>query len=213
MEEGDEVTKIIKKRLIQFKRLGRDGSVLFDFRPFINIRFKADLFSEVAFCISVANSSAMAGLTFQKKLCEHKGEICYEKVSELLKSSGVRFPKTKAGYIVEAFGKRSEINDILKEGSSTEARDQLIRKVRGLGYKEASHLLRNTGREDIAILDRHILRWLVKNEYLDDIPKNLNRHRYKKVEELMREIAIMRDTNLAELDLLLWYEMTGKVLK
>lgn len=41
-----------------------------------------------------------------------------------------------------------------------------------MSYKEASHFLRNVGfGEDVAILDRHILRNLERLAVIDEIPK------------------------------------------
>lgn len=58
----------IIKRIEEFERLRRDGEVLFDFKPFLNLSLKATIETELAFCISTANSSAISGLRFQKML-------------------------------------------------------------------------------------------------------------------------------------------------
>lgn len=53
-----------------------------------------------------------------------------------------------------------------------------------MSYKEASHFLRNVGfGENIAILDRHILRNLVKLEVIDELPKTLTPKLYLEIEE------------------------------
>ena len=88
-----------------------------------------------------------------------------------------------------------------------------MENVKGLGYKEASHFLRNVGYKDIAILDRHILRVLHENEIIQETPKQLTRRRYFMIENLMQNIAEDLDISLAELDLFLWHTKTGKVLK
>ena len=45
----------------------------------------------------------------------------------------------------------------------------------GLGYKEASHFLRNIGlSEDIPILDRHILKNLVLLGAIDKVPSSIS---------------------------------------
>ena len=85
--------------------------------------------------------------------------------------------------------------------------------MKGLGYKEASHFLRNIGRDDVAIIDRHVLRYLHKNNYIDKIPGNLSRKTYLEIEKILEDIADENDLNLAELDLYIWYYETGKILK
>ncbi len=197
----------IKKRLEEFEKLGKYGEVIFDFKPFISLRVKANLMNELAFCISTANSSAIAGLKFQKSVENLNLEkIGIEEIEGLLKKAGVRFYKRKAEYIFEAIKNFDYIENAIKMGSF-EARKFLL-KVRGLGYKESSHFLRNIGRKDIAIIDRHILRWLNRFGISKLTPKN-----YLIIENRLKKIAEDFKTNLAEFDLFVWSEMTGKVLK
>jgi N-glycosylase/DNA lyase len=80
-----------------------------------------------------------------------------------------------------------------------------------LGYKEASHFLRNIGFKDIAIIDRHIINILYENGYIKD--KKINRKRYIKYENILRAIAEYCNMDLARLDLYLWYIETNKILK
>jgi len=86
--------------------------------------------------------------------------------------------------------------------------------VKGLGWKEASHFLRNVGYLDIAILDRHIMSnmreyGLIPNEGV----KGLTRRRYLEYERLLEEVARRVGISPGEMDLYLWYRKTGKVLK
>lgn len=203
VEPPEFVLKAIKQRIREFKALGKHWQVTFDFRPFLELEIDATIESELAFCISTANSSAKSGLKFQKTL-EDK-DIFAMSVSDfevLLKSSGVRFYKKKAVYIKEAIEKLQKI-EIPDDETS---RDVLVKEIRGLGYKEASHFLRNIGR-DFAILDRHILRWLGVNQ------KSLGRKKYLEIEEKFKEIAKRTEKSVSELDLLIWSMKTGLVLK
>jgi len=68
--------------------------------------------------------------------------------------------------------------------------------------------LRNTGRKNVAIIDRHILRSL---GFFD--VKTLNEKEYLEIEKKLERIAEHSKLNLAELDLYLWSTQTGKVLK
>lgn len=95
----------------------------------------------------------------------------------------------KAVYLCEArerfFDERGEagIVALVRALSATdprEARDMLANprrrsKIRGLGMKEGSHFLRNLGlsHNQLAILDRYILNWLVRFEVIGEVPNNL----------------------------------------
>jgi N-glycosylase/DNA lyase len=64
----------------------------------------------------------------------------------------------------------------------------------------------------VAIIDRHILQYL-SSLNLVEIPRTLTKRRYLEYERLLSAIARKLDITMAELDLFLWYIMTGKVLK
>ena len=84
----------------------------------------------------------------------------------------------------------------------------------GLGYKEASHFLRNIGLgEDLAILDRHILKNLVLLGVIDEVPSSLSRKTYLDIERRMTEFSKRLGINMGQLDLLLWYKEAGEVFK
>ncbi len=202
----------IRRRMEEFERLGKTGYTVFDFRPFLDLQIRATVKSELLFCISTANSSAKAGLMFQKLLeRDLKAEsLSREKIEEMMSLAGVRFSGKKAGYAETALKNFKVVEKALKMDSFN-AREVLVRKIKGLGYKEASHFLRNIGRKDVSILDRHVIRWLNRNGY--KTPENLNRKSYLSVEEVLKKIAEERGVTLAELDLLLWSEITGMVLK
>jgi len=88
----------------------------------------------------------------------------------------------------------------------------IVENVKGIGYKEGSHFLRNIGYENLAIVDFHIIDLLVKS-YMIEKPKTLTKRKYLEIEELLLEVGEQLKLNLAELDLFLWYIETGKVLK
>jgi N-glycosylase/DNA lyase len=102
----------------------------------------------------------------------------------------------------------SKFNDVNK------LRDWLVQNVTGLGYKEASHFLRNIGLgEEIAILDRHILRNLKETGVIEEIPESLSRTRYMQIEKQMIGFARQIRIPVSHLDLLLWYKGTGEIFK
>ncbi|MET1123666.1 MAG: hypothetical protein ABWW66_00185 [Archaeoglobaceae archaeon] len=126
-----------------------------------------------------------------------------------MRLAGVRFWRRKAAYAAEAL-KNFDIVESAMELDSGAARCELL-GLKGLGMKEASHFLRNVGREDVAIIDRHVLRWLRSRGYIEDV--KLDNKSYLRYERLLGEIAEEFRVSLAELDLMIWAEMTGKVLK
>lgn len=207
------IEKIIKSRIKEFEILGNEGFVIFDFSPFLNLKVKATIQSELAFCISTANSSAISGLYFQKLLEDvNLNTIQHKKIEEYLKKAGVRFHTRKALYVKEALTNFDVINKILGM-EDKRARGTLVKIVKGLGYKEASHFLRNVGGKDVAIVDRHILKWLHEKVLINEIPKSLTRRKYIKIEKILEELSLEKNMSLAELDLYLWYDKTKKVLK
>jgi N-glycosylase/DNA lyase len=93
-------------------------------------------------------------------------------------------------------------------------REWLAETVRGMGYKEASHFLRNIGQgSEIAILDRHILRNLIRLGIIEGIPEGLVRKQYLQIEDRMRILARKIGIPLHHLDLVLWYRETGEIFK
>ena len=204
----------VERRLKEYETLGRKGFVTFNLRPFVDMTVEATKKTELAFCISTANSSAISGLKFQKMLEGKELEnLNLETIRNFMKSAGVRFYNNKALYLRQALDKWKVVEEALGERDDLVAREILVKNVKGFGYKEASHFLRNLGRKNVAIVDRHVTRWLVKQGYIKEPSNSLNKKTYLKLENILREIAQERKVSLAKLDLLIWYETTGKVLK
>jgi len=83
-----------------------------------------------------------------------------------------------------------------------------------MGYKEASHFLRNIGLgKDMAILDRHILKNLKAFGVINDIPRALSRKKYLEIEEKMRKFSHEIGIPISHLDLLFWSRQTGEIFK
>lgn len=191
----------IEKRLNGFREISRKSD--------------AEIFSELVFCILTPQSKAHMCDKAVKKLLSSKA--IFGKAGEIKKhlKSKVRFHNTKAKHIVKA---RQLLNDGgIKDklaGSPAEIREWLVENVYGLGYKEASHFLRNVGiGEELAILDRHVMKNLVKYGVIDTIPKSMTRKQYMEIEERMKEFADAIGIPLAHLDLLFWSHETGEIFK
>ena len=94
------------------------------------------------------------------------------------------------------------------------ARYWLVKNVKGIGYKEASHFLRNIGyTEKLAILDRHIMKNLKFFGIISNIPDSFSKSKYIQIEEKMKKFAEEINIPISHLDLLLWYKETGEIFK
>lgn len=83
-----------------------------------------------------------------------------------------------------------------------------------MGYKEASHFLRNIGKgQDLAILDRHILKNLKLLNVIEKIPDSMPPKKYLELEQTMREFSKEIGIPLDHLDIVLWYKETKKIFK
>jgi len=195
-----EVGKIIARRIRGFKDLGRKGN--------------EEWFSELCFCILTANSTARLGVKIQRELgSEGFLMLPLEKLRHKLKAAGHRFPNTRACFIVEARRFRDIKNILERFMDARQAREWLVENVRGVGYKESSHFLRNVGFNEVAILDRHVLSVLHEHGLIDGVPRSLTRGRYLEIERKLEELARKLGLTLGELDLYLWYLKTGEILK
>lgn len=195
---GEVCTKV-RGRVNEFEEIGRRAD-------------PEEIFSELCYCILTANYTAEGGIRIQHALRGHFRTKPLHEIADCLKSLGHRFPNKRAEFICEARSHSVEILEALKMGSWG-AREWLVQNVKGLGYKEASHFLRNVGRKDVAIVDRHILRFLCQKGLIPAVPRSPSRGRYLSIEALLDAISRSLEVNLAELDLYLWYLMTGKILK
>lgn len=179
------------------------------------------LFKELCFCILAiqtkarVSDAAVRGLDADGLL--RRGDA--PAIARFLRHR-VRFHNHKAGYIVRARERFfSEEPPTLRSSldahaSSAEARAWLVREVDGIGMKEASHLLRNIGRgEELAILDRHVLRNLLGHGVIGRMPVSLTPRRYLRIEGKMRRFATDVRVPLAALDLLFWSRETGEIFK
>jgi len=172
------------------------------------------LFSELCFCILTANFNAERSIKIQENIDEGFCNLSREKLASKLKELGHRFPNTRASYIAEARPCINALKKILNNKNEPETREWLVKNVKGLGYKEASHFLRNIGKKNLAIIDFHILDILEANDLIKKPKtKTLTKSKYLGIENTLRQLAEKLNLNLAELDLYLWYLETGKILK
>jgi len=175
-------------------------------------------YEELVYCLLTAYSSALMGQRCVDAL-RRNGVIMERELRDVracLIGEGHRFANTRAEYIYNTRHLAPKIKSIIQGSeSSTEAREWLVANVKGFGWKEASHYLRNVGYFDLAIIDRHVLSNMAEHGLItqEDAGKSLTRKRYIAYEEKLANVALVLGMSPGELDLYLWYRKTGKVLK
>jgi N-glycosylase/DNA lyase len=98
--------------------------------------------------------------------------------------------------------------------SAFDLREWLVMHIMGLGYKEATHFLRNIGKNNgLAILDRHILRTLERLGVVYSIPNSISKKQYLEIEQRFKMFADDIGIVLDELDLVFWSMGTGEIRK
>jgi len=197
----------IRARLADFHAVGR--------------RSDRVLFEELCFALLAIQSSARSSDAAVRGLAK-EGLLWTAGPEELARflRHRTRFHNHKAAYIVRAREKFfPEGHPVLRETldrfrDAEAARDWLVAEVDGLGLKEASHFLRNIGRgEELAILDRHILRNLLRHRVIGRMPKSLTPKRYRAIEARLQRFAEAVGVSVGVLDLLWWSRQTGEIFK
>ena len=197
----------IRDRLSEFAGIWRDGT-------------DEHLWQEMVFCFFTGGCSARMGLNSieaVKPLLMHGSQ---QEIASALVGSH-RYPNARSKYVVHS-------RQFLKEHCDMRLRDKLggfdcaldrrdwlvkERGIKGLGYKEASHFLRNIGFRGYAILDKHVLRCLAELGIIDDPKPPNTRSRYLTVEEKLKQLTETIGIDFDEMDLVLWSMKTGVILK
>lgn len=198
---------IIRARLDEFRQVYSDAD-------------DGRIFEELAFCICTAGASARMGLRSIDALRDILLEGSLRKFRKRLE--GVhRFPNYRPAYIIHTreYLKREHglrLRELIESfRDPLERRDFFARNkdIKGIGYKESSHFLRNIGYGGYAILDKHILNTLSELGVIASPKPPGTRDRYIAIEDSLRHFAGEIGIPMDELDLLLWSEKTGEVLK
>jgi N-glycosylase/DNA lyase len=197
----------IVKRLAEFRKVYKKGD--------------AAIFEELCYCILTAGSSAKMGMRTVEALKDILRSGTEKELQQRAKAHRVRFWRLRPSYIVHTreyldstYGLK--LKKMIESFESSDARRDFFAKnkgIKGLGYKEASHFLRNIGFPGYAILDKHILNSLREMSIISKGMRPTTRAGYlaieKRLERFAREIGIDMD----HLDLLLWSRKTGEILK
>jgi N-glycosylase/DNA lyase len=179
-----------------------------------------EIFAELIFCLFTPQSKAVTCWTAVNDLA-NKNMIFSATDTEIAKTiKTIRFRNNKAKYVIKArklFISNHKIR--IKEKLTSfknifEARLWLVKNIKGLGYKEAGHFLRNIGiGKNLAILDRHILKNLKIYGAINEIPKTLTTKTYLEIEKQMQNFSTKIGIPMAHLDMLFWCKNTGGIFK
>jgi N-glycosylase/DNA lyase len=197
--KNSEIKKVIDTRIHEFEKI-RALSI-------------DEIFKELCFCIMTANCGAEKCIEVHEGIANGFLNLSKEKLTAKFKILGYRFPNIRSEYIVKARGHKDNLEEMIKTNDDINGlRDWIVKNIKGIGYKEASHFLRNIGYKNYAIIDFHIVDLLTKNKLIDK-PKTMTKTKYLEIEELLKSIGNKLNLNMAELDLYLWYLETGYILK
>ena len=192
------ISNLVNDRIQEFKKIDKNST--------------QELFTELCFCILTANFNAEKCIEIQNEIGTDFLTLSEEELSNKLSEMGHRYPNCRAKYISDSSKYNEHLTDIISSTKDEELREWLVENIKGFGYKESSHFLRNIGFDNLAIIDFHIIDVLVSHNIIKK-PKSLTRKKYLEIENTLRKIAKATNLSLAELDLYLWYMETGKILK
>jgi N-glycosylase/DNA lyase len=202
LKDDSDLRSMVEKRIAEFLEVKEMGAEKW--------------FEELTYCLLTAYSSARLGQLCVDALCNRDvlshGDL--DQIVEILKVQGHRFAEKRAEYIIIARELAPALKGAIQGFQDIKAaREWLAKNVKGIGWKESSHFLRNVGYLDVAIIDRHIISNMVDHGILKERPKSITKRRYLEYEQILAKVARRVGMTLGEMDLYLWYRKTGKVLK
>jgi N-glycosylase/DNA lyase len=179
-----------------------------------------ELFAELVFCLFTPQSKAVTCWAAVNELA-NKNMIFNSTAIEIAQTiTRVRFRNNKANYVIEArkiftINNKIKIKEKLASFENIyETRLWFVKNIRGIGYKEAGHFLRNIGiGKNLAILDRHIVKNLKIYGAINDFPKTLTKKTYLDIEKQMQNFSNKVGIPMSHLDMLFWCKNTGGIFK
>jgi len=192
----------IAARIREFRKCGKRGC-------------ERQLFIELAFCILTPQSNAHSCWKAVERLV--RNNLLFEGTPPQIAAhlTGVRFHNNKSRNLSCARKRFPLFLNLLKSDvADFELRKWLAENMPGLGYKEASHYLRNIGRGTrLAILDRHILRTLSELGVIRKTPVSLGTKKYLELERKMKTFSEFVKIPLCHMDLVIWYKNKKEIFK
>ena len=198
---------LIVKRLAEFRSVYEKGD--------------RAIFEELCYCIMTAGSSAKMGMRAVTALKDLVRSGSEKELQQRAQAHHLRFWRLRPSYIYhtreyldDACGMK--LKQLIGSFDCRDARRDFFAKnkgIKGLGYKEASHFLRNIGFPGYAILDKHILNSLREMGVISARMRSTTRTGYLAIEKKLEQFAKELGIDMDHLDLLLWSRKTGEILK
>lgn len=207
------MTEKEKEELLKLYEIKREEirNRLSEFKEAFQKADDRDVFRELSFCIL----SSGVGPRIAGRCVDATGEKLIDgEENELLKHIEPihKYAENASRYIVFTREYLREEHGFLLKSLVSSFEDRAQRRdffaknpgIKGLGYMQASHFLRNLGFSGYAILDRNNLASLFELRIINEAKYPLSKKRYIETENLMEDAARELGISLDEFDLLLW---------
>lgn len=212
-QQYEERRQEIESRLKDFEQLKQEN----DYR----------LFMELVFVILTSQTEAQKAWKATEELDEKN--LLLEgntgQITKILERNGVRYEQNKAEYILKNRESLSQptlnnptnelkLEEKLDKENLDKTRKWLAENISGLGWKGASHFLRNIGYgNSFAIISTHIVSQMQELDVFETAEPPKNRDEYLEKEKNLKEFSEEIGIDVKALDLVLWSMKTGEVFK
>ncbi|MFB6204288.1 MAG: hypothetical protein ABEJ75_01450 [Candidatus Nanohaloarchaea archaeon] len=185
------------------------------------------IFRELVFVLLSSQSPAREAWKAAEKL-EKRGLLLEgdrESIAQHLEDTEVKYTHEKSGYIVKNRKRLSQptlarpggsikIGDRLNPERLDRTRENLVDELEGIGWKGASHFLRNVGYgNSFAIISGHIAEAMHELGLTDSPQPPAARERYMTLEKKIQDFSADTGIEVQALDLVLWSMKTGEVFR
>jgi len=157
---------------------------------------KEDIFYNVCFCILIPQSkfkTVLKTVEWLKFFSFYTNDFTLEMLTDDANFKA-RFKQRKAIYLLQMKHNFDTIYNILISRMKPDDKRKWVKdNIKGLGWKTSSHLLRNLGYQNFAILDTHILKFMNKTKF-----------DYLETEQEFRKLAKAQNLTPAQFDGIIW---------
>lgn len=203
----------IEERLEEFEEVGE----LSDYRLFI----------ELVFVILTSQTEAEKAWDAAEELDDRNLllEGNEQQIAKVLERNEVQYEQNKASYIVDNREflcqptlhnptNELKLKEKLDFSDLDKTREWLVDNIKGIGWKGASHFLRNIGHgDDLAIISSHIISHMNEFDVVESSEAPSNREEYLEMEDKVKQFSEEVGIETKALDLVLWSMKTGEVFK
>jgi N-glycosylase/DNA lyase len=213
VEHYRENRKEIERRLDEFESL-RDAS-------------SERWFKELAFVILTSQSGARNSWRAVEELESNSLllEGSEDEIAEVLERNEIQYEMDKASYILENRNQLSQptlddpsgkikLKDRVDPDRPEKSREWLVDNLSGIGWKGASHFLRNVGYGNgFAIISSRISSKMYELDLVESPENPSSREEYLSAEQKLKEFSKSSGIDIQALDLVLWSMETGEIFK